>query len=429
MKKSLGQLSRRVHKNGESFELIKPELISLFDTIDPISKDAQKCLDMIANLVVGDMELAKRVLDFAIDNQLVTEQIFTGAIRAYCLKDQTDLAIHLVRSMIEMEVHPHVRSFIPIFSLKLGVEQFQEILGYLRLTGLTPTAELFALMLGGLVDSNLLPDLIEWSAQSCNHVPVVPQDKSVLFEGTETKINDRGICLGCNELIKTIDLTPTQRELMLGAVFDPDGPEPSISRWLKTRSYDVVIDGANVAHYNNSPFDLRKVINMINKISSNWDKKILLVFAACRKKQTKKLPKWKNVDVFYTKVNTNDDLSWLYAGLYFPDIWVITNDQMRDHVYYRFTEVVGRDVIDLWMERNIVGFGFDIQKVKGKVNVRMGLDLPLGWSVRPQISMGVSPVSRITHHAGYNQEDSLLFARTNHVHIPLHDDVWLCGSL
>ncbi len=405
MKKSLGQLSRRVHKNGESFDQIKPELIGLFDQIDPTTKDAQKCLDMVANLV-GDMEISQRVLDFAIQNKLVTEQIYTGAIRAYCMKDQADLAIHLVRQMIETEVHPHVRSFVPIFSLKLGTDQFVEVLSYLRLTNLTPTPDLFALMLGVLTDSSLLPDLINWSNQSCNHVPVVPQDGSVLLGATEITINDRGICSGCNNRLVTVDLAPTQRALMLEAVFDSDGPEPSIARWLKTRSYDVVIDGANVAHYNNSPFDLRKVINMINKINQNWDLKILLVFAGCRKKQTRKLPRWKNVDVFYTKINTNDDLSWLYAGLYFPKIWCITNDQMRDHVYYKFTEVVGRDTIDLWMERNIVGFGFDIQKVKGRVNVRMGLDLPLDWSIRPQVGNGVK-----------------------NVHIPLHDDVWLCCGL
>jgi len=77
---------------------------------------------------------------------------------------------------------------------------------------------------------------------------------------------------------------------------------------------------------------------------------------------------------------------------------------MRDHVYYKFTEAVGRNVIDLWMERNIVGFWFDVQKLKGRTNVKMGLDLPLDWSVRPQMG-------------------------STHVHIPLLDNVWWCVSL
>lgn len=408
MLKSLGQLSRKVHKDKVPYDQIRSDLIALFDQLDPTNRNAQKCLDMVANMVTEDMTMSQNVLNFGLQHGLATEQVYTAAVRSYSLYNNADLAIALVREMIEKEVHPHIRTFLPIFEVELGPDQFQETLGYLTLTRLTPTPDLFGKILGQVQDLNNLTNLIQWSAQSCNYVPIVPQNGSVLNNGSETTINERGICAQCQNQMEIVDLTSTQRERMMDSVFDKD-VEPAIARWLTTRHYDIVIDGANVAHYNNSPFDLRKVINMINKINQNWDKRILLVFAGCRKKQTRKLFRkgkcvWSNVDVFYSRINTNDDLSWLYAGLYYPDIWVITNDQMRDHVYYKFTEAVGRDTIDLWMERNIIGFWFDVQKLKGRINVRMGLDLPLDWSVRPQVG-------------------------PTHVHIPLHDNVWWCVSL
>ena len=183
---------------------------------------------------------------------------------------------------------------------------------------------------------------------------------------------------------------------MLNSVFG-DG-NPKIKKYIKTHDYDIVIDGANVAHYNNSPFDIRKVITMINKINKAYNNsKILLVFSICRKKKTRNIiGKWRNVDVYCTNAGTNDDLSWLYAAIYYPKIWCITNDQMRDHVYYRFIEAVGRNVIDIWMERNIVSY----KLFKNKII----LNLPLNYSIRPQIN-----------------EDRY--------HLPISQTEWFCGNL
>ena len=179
---------------------------------------------------------------------------------------------------------------------------------------------------------------------------------------------------------------------------------PAIVRWVKSRHYDIVIDGANVAYYNNSSFNLNKVATLINRISVKFNKpKILLVFSVCRKKQTRKLlDKWTNVDLFYSKKGTNDDLSWLYVGIYYPNILCITNDKMCDHIYYKFIKNVGRNVVGVWMERHVVPFGFEIVNNRNGNKVIVKLKLPLQYSNRCQ-----------------HDKDK--------IHLPIGDDQWLCG--
>lgn len=407
MKKILGKLSRSFHKEGKSLDEILPELRVVFSQIqiNP-SKDTDKSLNMIVNMSIDDLEFTYGVYRWASDNNYLTEQIATAMVRSLIKGGNLDGAISLIKGMRDIKLH--VRTFIPLFHNDLTIKQYTQVLLMIRSNRIIPTDELFSLLVfRAPVDfgRDNFRSLIEWAGQHYDRLDTMVADSPILQNRVVTNLTN-GVCQNCHTPICIIDLTLNQRRLMLESVFDKD-TDSGIIRWIQTRDYSIVIDGANVAHYNNSPFDVRKVFTMVNKINHAYKSpKILLVFSICRKKQTQNLPgKWKNVDVYYTKSGTNDDLSWLYAALWYPNIWCITNDHMRDHIYYLFTDVVGRNVIDIWMDRNIVTFEFNIIRMKDNRNkVQIRLNTPLHYSIRPQIN-------------------------DNHGHIPISRNRWVCGLL
>jgi hypothetical protein len=405
MKRILGQLSREFHKGGTPLVKLLPQIREAFNQIlsDP-PKDAKDCLNMIINMITSDTNFTEDVYEWASSNNYLTEQICTAMVASVAISD-LEQAVQLIE---KMSIAPHVRTFIPIFvGHEFSLEQFNRIVTQITRHNVTPTTELFSFLIGNAPKGSDILRLIKWSAQHCNNLESIVALSPSFATSVVSQIEDgvtTGCCQSCQKPIEIVHLTEVQREIMLASVFEKTA-DPSIVRWVKTRDYDIVIDGANVAHYNNSPFDSRKLITMIDKINSAYKyPKILLIFSISRKKMTKDLIiRWKNVDLFYTQSGTNDDLSWLYAGIYYPNIWCITNDQMRDHVYYKFTNAVGRNVVDLWMERNIVTYRFDITKAKNYINVQVSLDIPLPYSIRPQVN-------------------------DKSVHIPIKDG-WCCSTL
>jgi pentatricopeptide repeat protein len=341
MKKQLNQLNRRFHKNREPLQDLIPEIRIVLEIIQKETpKDTCQCLNMIINIVTSDIKFTEEIFRWAQGNGYLTEQIYTGIIKSLAEHGDIDQAIHYLGEMSCSSISPHIRTLIPIYkSNNIDHNTYLSLLHLIRRNNITPNQELFSLLLSTIPKDSLsiYRQMILWSSQHYNHLLPIVQNSSVLISKTIAKVSEGGSCNHCETPIGILDLDDHQRDRMIGSVFDAN-IKHGIMRWVQTRHYDIVIDGANVAHYNNSPFDLRKVINMVNRINKRYNKKILIVFSQCRKKATKNLVgKWDNVDVFYTQIGTNDDLSWLYVGLYYPDIWCITNDQMRDHVYHRFT--------------------------------------------------------------------------------------------
>jgi len=431
MKRKLGQISRQYHKEHIPLKTLRPEIETIFNQLCEISSDSRgkdfyKNMDMIANMVTTDVDFSNRILQWARENKTITEQIYTAGIKSLCNKNLIDIALQTLTNMVEDNIQPHIRTMLPFYQGELSIHHYMVLHKFISEIGLTPDKMLFSLMISRFPKSGsqeLFYSLIQTSGQYCNYLdPVVLHELGLHELGLhelglhepnyqlhQTQIDNNGKCVTCHEKLATINLSQNQRKRMIESVFsEKDG---NIIRWMKTRNYDVVIDGANVAHYNNSPFDKRKVINMVNKMVGSklfHNKKILIVFALCRRKYVKQLETmWKNVDVFYSRFGTNDDLSWLYAALVNPNCLCVTNDQMRDHVYYKFTEVVGRNVIDLWLERQVVRFDFIVTKARNRHNVHIKLELPSDYSIRPQVQ---------------NNSTNVRF------HMPVEDMGWYCGS-
>ena len=60
----------------------------------------------------------------------------------------------------------------------------------------------------------------------------------------------------------------------------------------------------------------------------------------------------KNVDVYYSQSGQNDDLFWLYCGIYYKGSLVITDDKMSDHIFNIFNDL-GIHIFNRWLKLNV----------------------------------------------------------------------------
>jgi len=408
MKRKLGILSKKYHKNNIPLVDLLPEIIKIFDEIKT-KHDCNICeyLNNIINITVNDWNFTRDIYMWSKENGYLTEQILTATIRSLSMtNDIIDEALDIISTSIKDGIYPHARTFIFLLNdnnnnnnNKFDTKNYDRLLKCIEHSHIVFTDELYSLLIKNAPHSSYISNLIKCAGLNAT----ILNDNVIESESFTTSklvsVNEDGICDGCKTKLTLTSLNEI-RDVMLGKVFDNQDSDHSsdhgIIRWVQNRKYDIVIDGANVAHYNNSPFDSTKVIKMINHINNNYnDKKILVVFNACRKKLTKHLVNmWVNVDIFYTKRGTNDDLSWLYASIYYSS-WCITNDQLRDHIYYRFRESLG-DWVNIWIEQHVINFEVFFDK-------DIKLYLPLVYSIRSQI-------------------------KDNNIHIPLKDG-WCCATI
>ena len=352
MKKTLNNLAKEYYKNNVNVDII---LLSLLSVIDETNNEDD--FTMMINMT-SNSEIIKKIFSYATELKCLNEQIYFALIKIV----SSDEGILLIKEMMKNNIKPHVRAFIALFNNYKS--NCNEIVQLIENSGIVPNVELFTLLLRFSKDKR---KIIEWSSYYCIFLNFDPN----------TTIKN-GACEKCNEKLKIIDISTNQRLTMLA----------NLKEFENNKEYDIVTDGANVAHYNNSPFDVKKVVNIIETINTLKDKKILIVFSICRRKATKHLiNKWSNIDIYYVPEGINDDLCWLYVSIYSSAI-CITNDQIRDHINF-FN--IDRNIIDLWIERHIATFTSNC------------INFPLDYSVRPQV----------------NEE---------HYHIPTKDG-WYCSFL
>ena len=105
----------------------------------------------------------------------------------------------------------------------------------------------------------------------------------------------------------------------------------------KMEGYDCLVDGANVGFINKGEFNFHIIANMMKKLFKLNYKPLLIVHERHLKKIPHELKSYYDKlitddNLLATPYDTNDDLYWLYASFKFK-CKVVSNDQMRDHVY------------------------------------------------------------------------------------------------
>ena len=205
MKKVIIKLSKEYHTNQK---VDNDQIRSIFNNIttDP-SPDIRECLNMIVNMV-SDIDFMTEIFELAILNDWITEQIYTAMVKLLCTNNQPYRAIEYIKQMgsnnnsISINnIQPHVRTFIPLCSLRLNSDQYAMVLTLIKKHKITPTTELFSLLIVNVpsdIDHNLYKTLIEWAGQHCTWLDINTNN-------VNTNIID-GTCRLCNTKLKTINI-------------------------------------------------------------------------------------------------------------------------------------------------------------------------------------------------------------------------------
>jgi len=325
------------------------------------------CAQMLMNLAYSDIRIATEIIE-TIPIESRTEALYTIYIKGLCENGLIDDALEQLQFMTRKGIHPHVRTFIGFFQSQINHTQFDTLIQYIFKYDLIPNMELFEHMFNNIPSSehrdiHSIYKLFNILSNHHHHVSdnlIRNLSKSENISTQSCNIDKRNrICNKCNIKAYRCDIDDDQKLLMMECL-KYDGIV-KLDQFINNHKFDIVIDGSNVAMYNNSPFNFNKVYKLLKHLPPTGD--VLLVFHIGRKKIVEKYLKHNNVvlpnnvHTWYSKVGQDDDLSWLYATIKINGVCV-TSDKLRDHLFYRFSKVIQQHTFERWIETHVVKFDF-----------------------------------------------------------------------
>ena len=395
------------------------EISTLFDQLKVCEKVDIKTLYLLINLTVKDCDLTLKVFDFIqhkFPNQ-IGENAYTALISSKCMHKKFTEAFQVLLEMQNFRIKPHIRTFLPFFGKdhQITLEFFQNLIEIIKNPtncggALVPSQQLFSKMFDSFQISrdrnygDVFIMLVEWiftyyeelDEDLCKSIT----NCFVVKESCESLVVDSN-CGNCGKRLDLFDITESERKAMLSILTKSFKNKSALSKFLERKSYDVVIDGANVAMYNASPFNWKK-LEKVAEYFQRLNKRVLIILHIARKRKRKNdssIEKFKNVDIFYSHKGQNDDLFWLYAALS-QSAMVVTDDRMSDHLYQMFSKV-GEHIFRKWIKANIIHFEFQ-QNVSAENWLK--IDLPKDYSNRIQLD-------------------------GNFLHIPKVGEQWMCCKI
>ena len=78
----------------------------------------------------------------------------------------------------------------------------------------------------------------------------------------------------------------------------------------------------------------------------------------------------------------NDDWFFLYGSVYKDNCKVVTNDQLRDHIFKISEKEIHEDLLKKWIERRLINYSFNYEEYKSSDSLK--LKFPSKYSTRIQ---------------------------------------------
>ena len=205
---------------------------------------------------------------------------------------------------------------------------------------------------------------------------------------TKTEINIDGICNKTLNKLNKLEMDNNIKNDILKYISQSSDANEfkKFEDYIKSREFDIVIDGANVGFYNQRPEFGDKLhyqqINKIVKYFENINRNILIILherhLKCSGKNKKIIQTWINKKIIYfTPKFVNDDIYWIYSSL-FKDCLLVTNDKIKDHKFIINNICLDNNKLsqfELWF--NDCNIKFDLKK-------EMKVEFPKKYSERIQ---------------------------------------------
>ncbi|KAG2457842.1 mitochondrial ribonuclease P catalytic subunit isoform X2 [Polypterus senegalus] len=298
------------------FKVLDTSAYSLFIKSFSQTENWQECLTFLENI--------KRVITPSPRNY---GHVIAGALRHGC----ATVAWQLYEEMLAADLTPHLETWKAFFDHKLYLDEnkskLMSILLYMRNNQIYP--------------SELLAKSIKSWFES---------DPNISWKGSWTTIARSGQCKHCSSSLESIHLTEEEydvlkkrvmNDVILGSdVFNKTTPQElqHFKDFVKKRhSYDVVIDGLNVANITNRGRQSETLLEVVSHLAELN----LRLLVLGRKHMLRPSRSWdrsnmatiqQKADCFFTENISEDDPFLLYATLHSGNhCRFLSKDLMRDH--------------------------------------------------------------------------------------------------
>lgn len=370
-----------------------------------------------------NIDMGNRVFMYTIENKdendviaifnklkkLNNETTFSLMIRYYVKKD-VDSAINILDEMIKNNIQIKKRTLMPIFNKYCELEELDKVYHFYK-NWLKKKIKLeyidYECILPLILKEKNNKILKSFLKSMKRNILTLNTNLINIFMNNYT-ILDHCIVANdgvCNKTqLKSIDLSKDERKTLMENIENIYAQEKNRSNLEdyrifldKNNDIDILLDGANIL-FNT---DRKITINGYHRINSIYQylKKngsIPLIILHQRHydyldksgMSTKEIKEVREIyqewdkDVYLTPYKMNDDWFFIYGSIYKDKTKVVTNDQLRDHIFKISEHDLYQDILKKWIERRVINYKFKFKDYKNLNTLK--LIFPNKFSVRIQ---------------------------------------------
>jgi len=321
----------------------------------------------------------------------VTEASYTALARVICANDEPDKALGLVTEMKEAGLTPRLRTFaltLQKFCLLGRLEEARAMEQILVQNGLQLTEAEYRNLLSANAKAGEKAAVDDLLQRIRLNVPFVSEETVAVLQQCftdgwqvgRTRVDDEGVSQKTGDQLASVDLTEEQRERLASGIKKLAMEREKKDNFEKFTTWSedngpitTFVDGANVALYGQNFQDggfnfvqLDKMMRHVAAEQSEGQKPPLLVLHVVRtlkgpaneQRNKQIIKKWQeNNWLWTTPGGSNDDWYWLYGAVKAGEgSFLITNDEMRDHIFQMLPEP---ELFYRWKDRHQVRFRYD----------------------------------------------------------------------
>jgi hypothetical protein len=272
-----------------------------------------------------------------INNNKIDESSYILLIKIFCKINEPDNSLLLLFKLINNNITPKLRFFIPILEFYSNIKNYKlficlyDLIIYLNIE---PNIEVFTLRLKCINnDKNLINNLLN---DMKKHIKYVNEDflNELKFNKILIKLDNIGRCCCCNHIMNLHNINKEViRNYILNNNTKYERPFKKLNKYLNENCvYDILIDGGNIGYFLNNKdknFNYDNIIKIYNDLTFNYNKKVCIFLNKSRVKESINL---NNINVFTTPIGIDDDLFWIQSSLFNEKTFVLTNDELKNHI-------------------------------------------------------------------------------------------------
>ena len=397
---------RKINKNFDPNEY-------LVKLLNDLENNLEINIDLANRVLMHEIEKGSQNIVVKLFNYLKkykNETTFSLMIRYYS-KTNLEEATKLLNMMDELNIKIKKRTIMPIFTKLVDNKDLDTIfiLFKNRIKKLYEFEdEDYHSIINLLIKSDDLKKLNSFFKSMKRNLRTISPELYNIIKNQKSRINEckvdnNGICNGIQ--LKSVDLKSKEKNIILSNIENIYAKDKlkEITKYKKflnkNKNINVLLDGANIlfntdrkitvnGYYRiNTIYEYLKNNNMYPLIILHQRHKDYLNKSGISKNDLKYInllyKNWDdNGDLYLTPYKMNDDWFFLYGSVYKQNCKVVTNDQLRDHIFKISEKEIHEDLLKKWIERRIVNYSFKYQDYQNEKTMK--LKYPSKFSVRIQ---------------------------------------------